>query len=294
MEVLGLASDTGNSWQKQCGFHAMTNLEVGNLNCIPVSQGATWPLINTPDRFQAWESVHGKCPFPGAFGPRNQTAEQEGKNPASGDPYRIVEEAFVEGLPNATTFNNSTNAASFMVQVVHKYPHQVSIYTAGALTNIALAVRMDPSFASLATELVFMGGYVDVNMLQVTGDMTQADINSDINLMADPEAAKIAVNADFPEIVIAGNVANQVQSNQEYLDEVSQVKTPFTSLFHDHYATKFPFWDETAAALMVDRSIALNTSDASANGENAATIHTTTGRGEQGFPSAQPYLSHAP
>ncbi|CAG8086442.1 unnamed protein product [Penicillium salamii] len=260
MEVLGLASDTGNSWQKQCGLHALANLEVGNLNCIPVYQGATWPLLNTPDRFQAWESVHGKVPFPGAFGPRNITAEQQGKNPASGDPDRIVEEAFVEGLPNAT-FNNSTNAASFMVQMVHKYPHQVSIYAAGALTNVALAVRMDPSFATLAKELVFMGGYVDVNMLQATGDMTQANINSDINLMADPEAAKIAVTADFPEIIIAGNVANQVHSSQEYLDEVYRVKSPFTRLFHDHYGTKFPFWDETAAALMVDRSIALDTSD---------------------------------
>lgn len=180
-----ICTDTGNSWQKQCGLHALANLEVGNLNCIPVYQGATWPLLNTPDRFQAWESVHGKVPFPGAFGPRNITAEQQGKNPASGDPDRIVEEAFVEGLPNAT-FNNSTNAASFMVQMVHKYPHQVSIYAAGALTNVALAVRMDPSFATLAKELVFMGGYVDVNMLQATGDMTQANINSDVRARYQP------------------------------------------------------------------------------------------------------------
>ncbi|KAF9895250.1 hypothetical protein FE257_000152 [Aspergillus nanangensis] len=241
MEVLGLASDTGNSWQKQCGLHALANLEVGNLSCIPVYEGATWPLINTPERFQARELVHGKLPFEGAFGPLNLTAERLGKNPTSGDPNRVVEEAFVEGLPT-TTFDHSTNAASFMVQMVHKYPHQVSIYSAGALTNIALAVRMDPSFATLAKELVVMGGYVD------------------INFMIDPEAAKIAINADFSEIIVAGNVANQVQSTQEYLDEVHQVDNSFTRLFHDHYGTTIPFWDETAAALMVDHSIAQNTS----------------------------------
>ena len=59
-------------------------------------------------------------------------------------------------------------AASFMVEQVHKYPGQVSIYAAGAMTNIALAVRLDEDFASLAKELVIMGGYVDVNMLQVS------------------------------------------------------------------------------------------------------------------------------
>ncbi|KAB8254435.1 Inosine/uridine-preferring nucleoside hydrolase domain-containing protein [Aspergillus pseudonomiae] len=261
IQVLGLVSDTANSWQRQCAYHALANLEVGNLSCIPVYAGATYPLINTPVRFQAWESVHGKLPWEGAFASENVTAEALGNDPTSGDPNRIVKAAFVEGFPT-TKINHSTSAANFMVEMVHKYPHQVSIYSAGALTNIALAVRMDPDFASLAKELVIMGGYVDVNMYQVTGDYLQADINSDINLMIDPEAAKIALNAEFPEIVIAGNVANQVQSTQDYLDEVYTVKNEYTRLFHDHYGTEFPFWDETAAALMVDRSLAINTTTA--------------------------------
>ena len=76
--------------------------------------------------------------------------------------------------------------------------------------------------------------------------------------MIDPEAAKIALNADFPSITIAGNVANQVMSTQQYLDEVYQVKNRYTELFHKYYGHDFPFWDETAAALMVDPSISRN------------------------------------
>ncbi|KAA8650767.1 hypothetical protein EYZ11_010261 [Aspergillus tanneri] len=261
IHVLALVSDTANSWQAQCAMHALANLELANLTCIPVYAGATWPLINTPERFQAWEAVHGRLPWEGAFKPENQTAEENGHDPTSGDPNRIVKSAFVEGFPK-TRVNNSTNAVNFMVEMVHKYPNQVSIYSAGALTNVALAVRSDPSFASLAKELVIMGGYLDVNMLQVTGDSQQANINFDINLMIDPEAAKIALTADFPDIIVAGNVANQVQSTQEFLDEVYEVQNPLTELFHDHYGTEFPFWDETAAALMVNRSIALNTTSA--------------------------------
>lgn len=67
-----------------------------------------------------------------------------------------------------------------MVQQVRQYPGEISIYSAGSLTNVALAVRMDPTFASNCRELVIMGGYIDVNLLQVTGSTMQADWNSDI------------------------------------------------------------------------------------------------------------------
>lgn len=74
------------------------------------------------------------------------------------------------------------------------------IYSGGGLTNVALAVRMDSEFASLAKGLVVMGGYIDVNLYQTSGSLNQADINSDINLMVDPEATKIALTAPFPNI----------------------------------------------------------------------------------------------
>ncbi|KAF4539040.1 hypothetical protein BFW01_g8165 [Lasiodiplodia theobromae] len=257
-EVLGLASDTANSWALQTGLHGLATLEVGNLsNCIPVYKGADWPLIHTPERYQAWKAVHGALPWEGAFAAENLTAEALGSDPTSGNPKRISRAAFTEGFPNAT-FATDTNAAYFMVQQVRKYPGQVSIYSGGALTNVALAVRMDPEFASLAKELVIMGGYVDVNLLQVTGSVLQADLSSDINLMIDPEAAKIALTADFPNITIGGNVANQVMSTQDFLDEVYEVKNPYSELMHKYYGTEFPFWDETAAAIMLDPSIVTN------------------------------------
>ncbi|KAJ5698675.1 hypothetical protein N7462_000680 [Penicillium macrosclerotiorum] len=257
MDVLALVSDTANTWQPQVALHAVATLEAGNLSCIPVYPGATWPLINTPQRFQAWESIHGKLPWEGAFAPENRTAEAEGMDPTSGNPNRIVKGAFKEGFPKGKP-NNSTSAANFMVEMVHKYPGKVSIYSAGALTNVALAVRMDSEFASLAKELVIMGGYLDVNMLQATGNVLQADLQSDINLMIDPEASKIALTADFPSITIAGNVANQVFPTKELVDEIKQANNPYAELFAKYYDLSFPFWDETAAALMVDPSIAVN------------------------------------
>lgn len=96
------------------------------------------------------------------------TAEALGSDPTGNpsDPDRMIKGAFVEGLPTTTVVADK-NAAQFMVEMVHKYPGKVSIYAAGALTNVALAIRMDARFASLAKELVIMGGYVDVNLLEV-------------------------------------------------------------------------------------------------------------------------------
>jgi len=132
------------------------------------------------------------------------------------------------------------------------------IYSGGALTNIALAVRTDPNFAALAKGLVIMGGYLDDNLFETTGSSAEADINSDINLMIDPEAAKIALTADFPSITIVGNAANQVYPTQAFWDDVYKVKTPYTELAYKYYGTGFPFWDETAMFAVLNPENILN------------------------------------
>lgn len=118
----------------------------------------------------------------GAFAPENATLEALGNDPTSGDPARVVRSAFYEGYPAAnTTGLAGNNAAQWMIEQVRKYPGEVMIYGAGSLTNIALAVRLDPEFASLAKGLVIMGGYVDVDLLTTSGSVLQADINSDVS-----------------------------------------------------------------------------------------------------------------
>ncbi|OQV01823.1 hypothetical protein CLAIMM_07114 [Cladophialophora immunda] len=257
-EVLGLTTCTGNTWMPQQAKHALAMLEYGNLSCIPVYTGALYPLVSTYERFHSWEAVHGDLPWQGAFAPYNATLEAEGWDPSGGsDPYRIVQAAFTEGFPTAAA-QSSPGAVQFMIDQVHKYPGQVSIFAAGPMTNVALAIRTDPEFASLAKELVIEGGKIDVNLFQVTGDLNQADINSDFNLLFDPEAAKIVLNANFPRILVSGNVANSVFATDEWIDEVAAVDTYYTRWTKEWFYQKSPFWDGTAAVSMVDPSIVLN------------------------------------
>lgn len=257
-DVIGITSSTANSWARQTAYHALATLERGNLSCIPVYKGSDYPLLNTPKLFQAWEDVHGKLPWEGAFAPENATTENA--DPTSGDPTRLVQSAFTADFPNDTLADIS--AAEFMVQSVRKHPGEISIYAAGALTNIALAIRLDSNFASNARELIIMGGYLDTNLLMTTGSVLLADFQSDINLMIDPEAAKIALSASWPNITITGNVANQVLIDSSFFASMAnETSNAYTDILTASYPTQFPLWDETAAALLVEPSLATNVTE---------------------------------
>lgn len=255
LEVLGLASDTGDTWVDQTTLHGLAILERGNLSCIPVVKGETYPLIQTYQRFQLWQQLWGSLEWQGVFTPENLTAQSLGNDPTGNDPSQISKPAFIEGYPNTTALEGYS-AAQFMVEQVHKYPGQVSIYSAGSLTNIATAIRLDSTFASTAKELVIMGGYVDLNLYQLQS-VTAEDIGSDINFLIDPEAAHIAVTASFPSITIAGNVANQQYLSQSMLDRITSSDNAYAQLMKD-YDISFPLWDETAAAIMAFPDLVTN------------------------------------
>ncbi|KAA6406894.1 MAG: hypothetical protein FRX48_09392 [Lasallia pustulata] len=250
MEILALASDTCDTWVDQTTLHALALLEIGNLSCIPVTKGVTYPLVQTPQRLSIWQQLWGRLQWQGVFAPENLTAESLGADPTSGDPSRISRSAFIEGFPNTTALPGYT-AAAFMIEQVHAHPGQVSIFSAGALTNVATAIRLDPTFAPTAKELILMGGYLDTNLYQLQSPLAQ-DISSDFNLLADPTAAHITLTAAFPSISLAGNVANQ-----QYLSPAQRAAVlaaadpanPYARLL-ESFELAFPLWDETAAAVM--------------------------------------------
>ena len=47
-----------------------------------------------------------------------------------------------------------------IIEMVHKYPHELTLIPIGPLTNIALAVSKDPSIAGLVKNIVIMGGSI--------------------------------------------------------------------------------------------------------------------------------------
>lgn len=121
-------------------YYQLALLEIGELSCIPVVKGVTNPFVQTYQRFQQWQRSWGKLEWQGVFLPENLTAQASGFDPTGPDPNQISRSALIEGYPNTTALKGST-AAQYMIDQVHKYPGQVSIYSAVSL-SIALEVRV--------------------------------------------------------------------------------------------------------------------------------------------------------
>jgi purine nucleosidase len=249
VKVLGFTVVTGNAWRDEEAQALLRFLEVAGAGDMPVYPGAVFPLVNSKARMTAWEAAYGKIPWKGAF--------NEPDTPPSGfhpnDPYAITHNQ--AGAPAHKP--QAESAVAFMIRMVHAHPHQVTILANGPMTNLALAIRQDPEFAGLAKELVFMGGIVDGNMAQISDS---ADFFADFNMLFDPEAAHIALTADWPKITCFGAVTTKTRVDQALIDRVGAVGTPVAKLIAK-YVHKFPLWDELAAAYVVDPSVAAKSID---------------------------------
>jgi hypothetical protein len=81
------------------------------------------------------------------------------------------------------------NAIDFLVKAINDNPGEITLCAIGPCTNIALALRKDPSIAAKVKEVVYMGG-----SFYIKGDSLSA---AEFNWWADPEAAKMVVRTDW-------------------------------------------------------------------------------------------------
>jgi inosine-uridine nucleoside N-ribohydrolase len=247
VKVLGLTVVTGDGWRDEETAHTLRLLEILRREDVPVLRGATFPLINTQVRQQAWEKSFGLIPWKGVW----NTKDGPFPNYKSHGPFEIP--TLEEGLPTLKPSNES--ATEFLIRQVRAHPHQVTIISAGPMTN--LAIRLDPEFASLAKELVFMGGYIGAGISKATGN---PDFVSDFNLLFDPEAAQIAITAAWPKITSVADVTNDpaLLFSDEVIQQIGQVKTPLSEYVTKYAEKGVPLWDELTVGIYLDPTLITN------------------------------------
>jgi len=254
-EVLGFTSSLGDCYPTESGQHILRLLEVINRTDIDVYIGPTFPLINTVERSNAWQAAFGALAWNGAFNPDNATADALGSDAGANHPFQTSK--IPEGVPTIKAQNMS--AVNFMIEQVRKYPGEVVIYAAGAMTTVALAIRLDPFFAANCKKIVIQGGYIDTALKQTnpqspTSLYSETDVWADFNFFVDPESAKIVVNAPFPEIVLAGTVgAEHFLTGSLFNETIASNFSAVTPYLAEFYAGDIntPLWDEIAAVLAI-------------------------------------------
>ncbi|QSR17697.1 nucleoside hydrolase [Novosphingobium sp. KA1] len=254
VDVVGITTVSGNTWAKRATAMALRGLEIARRPDVPVAEGATYPLLNSEVLTERWEALYGKLTWKGAW--MKQWVEPTRQStPAYHGPDDPVD------LPwgNAKLKASSEIAANFLIRMVHKYPGQITIVACGPLTNLALAQRLDPAFASLAGELVYMGG--SLNPQQQLDNVSAAQFareyaNSprrEFNARFDPEAASIVSRSPWRKItVIPADPSTGTQLTPELVKAMSAAAAPELGTFIARMEPGFPMWDEIAAGVLLD------------------------------------------
>ena len=153
-DVLAITTVSGDQWVKEETRHVLRLEEIAGRTDVPVIQGAEFPLLNSKEESERWEALYGKLEYKGCwterFEAQRSTIYEEPYHPPDVVPPMPEGEPDIHALPGT--------AAEFIVKMVHKYPGEVVLWAGGPLTNYALALKLDPSVATLAKELVMMGG----------------------------------------------------------------------------------------------------------------------------------------
>ncbi len=248
-DVLGITTVSGDQWVKEETQHALRMAEIAGRTDVPVIEGAEFPLLNSKEESERWEAMYGKLEYKGAWTERFAAK----RSLIFEMPYHApdVVPPLPEGEPH--THAQPGTAAEFIINMVHKYPGEVVLWAGGPLTNYALALRLDPSVATLAKEFVMMGGglYADKGAI----DPGAIDARREFNWWFDPEAARIVLRAPWKKITITPiDISVKTRFTTEMKAAITKAHTAITD-YLEKYSLPGYMWDEIAGAALIDPSI---------------------------------------
>jgi len=227
LDVIGLTTVFGNVETELATTNALRLLEIAGRADIPVARGADHPLAGP---------FEGPVPF--VHGDDGQ-----------GNIH----------LPPPSSAPVSQAAATFIVEQVMNAPGEITLVPIGPLTNIALALRLEPRIAANVKEVVLMGG----NAL-CPGNATPS---AEANIHNDPEAADVVFGAPWQVTMVGLDVTHTVNMTPAHLDHYAQADNPLAqhiTRIVPHYRHYFEssydlrgIWvhDSSAVAYVIDPAL---------------------------------------
>ncbi|PCK18797.1 nucleoside hydrolase [Bacillus pumilus] len=225
-DMLGITTVCGNVPVDAATLNTCKVLELVKADEIPVIKGAATPLLRAP---HYEHRVHGEDGIGGAL--------------KDVQPKKTADAGF---------------APDFIIEQVLQYSQQVTIVLTGPLTNLALAVKKCPELIHHVKEVIFMGGVV-----KGQGNVTPV---AEFNTYADPEAAKVVLEAGFPSLTQVGlDVTRQVLLTDERIDAIqnetlaSYIRES-TSIYRQRYFERNGVWacamhDPLAVSLAIEKRL---------------------------------------
>lgn len=221
VEVIGLTTIFGNVYTTLATRNALHLLEVAERGDIPVAEGSHVTVMQGT-KLRIADFVHG------SDGLGNQNFP-----PPKGKPI-------------------DQSAVAFLVEQANLYPGKVTVVALGPLTNIALAVQLDPTFPEKIGQIVILGGAFSVN-----GNVNPA---AEANIFGDPEAADIVFTCGADILAVGINVTHQVVLTDDDRDKLEKSEGKFArylckilelyfSYHREAYSTKGVYLHDPTALL---------------------------------------------
>lgn len=115
------------------------------------------------------------------------------------------------------------HAVNFIIQsLLNSSPNELTFVSVGPLTNLAMAVRLEPAIIPRIKEIVLMGGSIG------GGNITPS---AEFNIHADPEAASIIFGCGAPITMIGLDVTTTVLLDDEHFARMKKIPGRAAEIF---------------------------------------------------------------
>jgi inosine-uridine nucleoside N-ribohydrolase len=197
LDLRGLTTVFGNVDLEQTTRNARQTLEFAGLTEIPIVKGMAHPLVRD---IRHGAHVHGETGLDG---------------PTLAPPTVPLR----DGL-----------ATDFLLQQSREVQN-LTLVPIGPLTNIATALRLDPTLPQRVKEMSIMGGSL------TSGNATPT---AEFNIWCDPEAAHVVFTSGIPIKMVGLNVTRQVMATPERRAQIRSMN----SVTSGHVADMLDFYGE--------------------------------------------------
>jgi purine nucleosidase len=243
IDLLGITTVSGNQWRDQEVSDCLKAVErLGIEHRVKVYVGAQYPLLHDYNSYQLELAL---------FGPRKDYVGAYSRTQPGPDDIVRPPDGFATHTRPARE-----DAVRFLIETFHRYPHEVTLLAIGPLTNVALAMREDPTIVPLIKRIVIMGGqiYAPGNAYNDAGEF---------NWWFDPEAVQVVLRAQVPRLIIPLDVTNTVTLPQAVYDQIVSRTPPtiITQLYQQGVQPGEFIYDTVAFASFYDPSLDVDTRD---------------------------------
>ncbi len=190
IDVIGLTTVFGNTTIDGTTRNALNLLDFAGRTDIPVARGAGVPMVKAPGR--TGEFVHG----PDGMGGIGWTQVNNDRQKPDPRP-----------------------AAQFIVDTVMARPGEVTLVAVGPLTNLGLALQLEPRIAKAVRRVVMMGG-----TMLAPGNVSPT---AEANVANDPHASALVFGAGWDLTMIGLDVTEATLIDEAFFESLRASGTRF-------------------------------------------------------------------